>query len=69
MLSKKMNVNEVLDAAAQTPDYFYIRSVLAGMEDEGLIDPDGKFYAQSLLQHAEGRDCCQTVQKILEDIG
>lgn len=65
MMSKMMTVDEVLEAAVKTRDYFYIRSVLAGMEDEGLITPDGKFYAQSLLQHAEGRDCYQTVQEIV----
>lgn len=65
---KMMTVDEVLEAAARTQDFFAISSLIAAMDVESLISPDGKFYAQSLLWRAKGRDCYQTVQNIVGDI-
>lgn len=58
-------MDDVLNEAKKSRYYFDIKSILCAMQDTGKVADDGSFYGFSLLAHAEGRDCYDTIRIIL----
>lgn len=61
----RFNMDDVLNEAKKTRYYFDVKSLLCAMQDTGKVADDGSFYGFSLLAHAEGRDCYDTIRTIL----